>query len=58
MWSMLGWLVMLAGIVAFGSIFTGIAPVALGTLPVPLWGWLAIAAAGGFIVMLNRRPNN
>ena len=58
MWSKLGCLLILVGIVAFGAIFTGIAPVAMGTLPVPLWAWLGIAAIGGIIVMLNRRPNN
>lgn len=58
MWSKLGWLLVLGGLLCFGAIFTGMAPVAMGNLPVPLWGWLAITGAGGFIVMLNRRPNN
>lgn len=58
MWSKLGWLLLLIGILAFGGIFTGVAPVAMGNLPVPLWAWLALAGFGGFIVMLNRRPNN
>ena len=58
MWSKLGWLLILAGILAYGSIFTGVAPVAMGNLPVPDWGWLAISGFGGVIVMLNRRPNN
>ena len=58
MWSKLGWLLLLAGLLAFGAIFTGVAPVSMGTLPVPLWAWLAVSGFGGFIVMLNRRPNN
>ena len=58
MWSKLGWLLLLIGILAFGAIFTGVAPVAMSTWGIPLWAWLALAAFGGFIVMLNRRPSN
>lgn len=58
MWSRIGWLLVLVGILAYGAIFTGVAPVGLATVPIPLWSWLAISAFGGFIVMLNRRPNN
>ncbi len=58
MWSKLGWLLIVAGILAFGAIFTGMAPVAIANLGVPDWVWLAMAAVGGVFVMLNRRPNN
>jgi len=58
MWSKIGWLLILAGILCFGAIFTGLAPVAVANLGVPDWAWLALAGFGGFIVMLNRRPNN
>jgi hypothetical protein len=56
--SKLGWLLLLAGILIPLSIFTGVAPLALATAPIPQWAWLATAAVGAFLVMLNRRPGN
>jgi len=58
MWSKLGWLMVLAGLAVFVSIVAGVAPASMSNAPLPDWGWLAIAGAGGFIVVLNRRPNN
>ena len=56
--SKLGWLLLVAGIGLFFAVFTGMAPVALANLPVPLWAWLVVAGVGGVLIMLNRRPGN
>lgn len=56
--SKLGWLLLLAGILVPLSIFVGVAPVALANAPVPTWVWIATAAVGGVLVVLNRRPGN
>lgn len=56
--SKLGLLLLLAGILVPLSIFTGVAPLALATAPIPQWVWIATAALGAFLIMLNRRPGN
>lgn len=56
--SKVGWLLLIAGIALFLGDFTGMMPVALANIGVPLWAWLAVAAVGGVLVMLNRRPGN
>ena len=56
--SKLGWLLLIAGIALFLAVFTGMAPVAVANLTIPLWGWLAVAGIGGVLVVLNRRPGN
>ena len=56
--SKLGWLLLIAGIALFLAVFTGMAPVAVANLPIPHWGWLAVAGIGGVLVVLNRRPGN
>lgn len=58
MFALLGWILLLGGIGTALAIFTGMAPVALANLGVPFWVWIASAACGGFLLMLNRRPGN
>jgi len=58
MFAILGWILLLGGIgIALGD-FTGMVPVAVANLGIPLWVWIGCAAFGGFVVMLNRRPGN
>lgn len=56
--TIVGYLVLFGSLISFGLIFSGNAPEALATLPVPGWAWLAGAAVGGLLIMLNRRPAN
>lgn len=56
--SLLGWILLLAGILLPLSIFAGVAPVQLANAQVPSWVWIATAVVGGLMVMLNRRPGN
>ncbi len=56
--TLLGILLFLTGAGIFGLLFTGNAPAQLAALDVPIWAWLALAAFGLFLVMMNRRTAN
>jgi hypothetical protein len=56
--TIVGVLLFFGSLISFGLIFSGAAPEALAALPVPGWAWLAGAAAGALLIMLNRRPGN
>jgi hypothetical protein len=56
--SKLGWLLLIAGIALFLGDFTGMIPITLANMGIPLWVWLAVAGVGAVLVMLNRRPGN
>ena len=58
MMTLLGWLLLLAGILLPLSIFVGVAPVALANAGVPTWVWIATGVLGALLIMLNRRPGN
>ena len=58
MMTLLGWLLLLAGILLPLSIFTGVAPLALANADVPTWVWIATGVVGAVLIMLNRRPSN
>lgn len=54
--TIVGFLLLVAGIGIFGLIFTGNAPEQLAALNAPLWAWLVLAGVGLLLIMLNRRP--
>ena len=56
--TLVGIVVFLAGVIAFGLLFSGSAPEQLAALPMPIWVWLVVAAAGLLVIMLNRRPRD
>ncbi|MCC6143230.1 MAG: hypothetical protein IT368_05440 [Candidatus Hydrogenedentes bacterium] len=56
--SILGWILLVAGAAVSVLILLGQAPAQLAELPVPLWGWLVVAAVGAALVFLNRRPGD
>lgn len=56
--TIVGLICLIAGLGIFGLIFSDNAPDALLNLPVPGWAWLALAAVGALLMLLNRRPGN
>jgi hypothetical protein len=56
--TILGFILLAAGAVAAILTFLGLAPEALGNLPVDMKGWLGTACAGAVLMYLNRRPGN
>ncbi len=58
MMTLLGWLLLITGILAPLAIFTGLAPLALANAGVPSWVWITTGVVGAILIMLNRRPSN
>lgn len=56
--TIVGFILFLGGLIIGGMIFLGTAPAALAGLQVPIWVWFVVAAFGGLLIMLNRRPGN
>ena len=54
--SFIGWILLIAGSILGGLVFTGKAPDALLGLGWPFWAWGALAAVGLVLIVLNRRP--
>lgn len=56
--TIVGFVLFAVGAGVGGMIFTGNAPMAIASLPVPLWLWCAMAGVGAAMMYLNRRPGN
>ncbi len=56
--TIVGVMLLLVGGAAAVLIFTGAAPDAILSLPVPLWAWVVVAVVGLVLIVLNRRPAN
>ncbi|MBI2434862.1 MAG: hypothetical protein HYV26_18565 [Candidatus Hydrogenedentes bacterium] len=56
--TIIGIILVVAGVVIAGLVFTGSAPEALMNLNWPIWVWLVVAAVGVALIFFNRRPND
>ena len=56
--TILGILLILVGAGVAFMLFSGTAPEQLATLPIPVWGWVALAVVGAVLIVMNRRPND
>lgn len=56
--TIIGIILIIGGLVVAALLFTGAAPLLLANLPVPLAAWIGVAAVGGILLLLNRRPHD
>ena len=51
-----GILLLVAGLLGGGLVFSGVAPDVLTRLPIPMPGWVGMIVVGGVLLFLTRRP--